>query len=777
MEQNLLDAVIKAKAGDQTAFNYIYENTYRKEYYVALKYMKNDQDAQDVLQDAYIKAMNSISTLENPEGFSCWLSTIVSNTAMNALKKKQPMLFSDISSENEEGEEFEFQIEDEREINNPEVAYTKQETSEMVKILLDGLSEEQKMAVIMFHFEGNSLNEIAEAMDCNLNTAKSRLNLGRKKLKDSCEELERKGYKLYGATPVALLIMLLGMEFKNTLFKAIAFSGVAASASAVEAANVTKGMAVLEHGALDQTEAAGTKSAITRKTIKKGVKKTAKVANKAGMSIGAKIGITLASLAVIGVAVFLITNPKDEEKEDYKKVTAHSEDDKEEAKNQEADLRDDDKDNRNEDDNTESVNAGDEIEEVEVDPEIAERSLAFYNMLVSDDGYMLLKEQDENFHGFNTELYYSNIHLVDFNGDGKKLVVFVDEPNHLVKVYDFVNGEVCQVLEKDYTNSEHNYTVEAMVQSRVVIRTREDGTSSLIISDPDGAGSITEYTYENGSLVETELLAEDHNNLDYTDFDFSDNGNALVEYVANHGAYATGATYYEIDSFRKESINKARYDEILADLATKAGIDTSDVWKKVYGLRLNQIQEISNQNATIGGQAAESYYEYALCDITGDGIPELFGIFHGWDGGTNFVMTCSLYGTFDYITLARGMDMSSGYNYINADNGYIHTELYDLDIFTMEDALTYDRVYVTQSGYFVMVGNYEQYYKRMDDELYENWFWSDFSKDDAVLKYAGTVSSEEYESMAGSYAGSQTLNTAFEYVDTIDEITSLIENY
>ena len=95
----------------------------------------------------------------------------------------------------------------------------------------------------------------------------------------------------------------------------------------------------------------------------------------------------------------------------------------------------------------------------------------------------------------------------------------------------------------------------------------------------------------------------------------------------------------------------------------------------------------------------------------------------------------------------------------------------------MEDALTYDSVYVTQSGYFVMVGNYEQYYKRMDDELYENWFWSDFSEDDAVLKYAGTVSSEEYESMAGSYAGSQTLNTAFEYVDAIDEITSLIENY
>lgn len=49
-------AVEQAKAGREEGFTFLYENTYRNKLYIAMKYMKNEQDAMDILQDAYIKA-------------------------------------------------------------------------------------------------------------------------------------------------------------------------------------------------------------------------------------------------------------------------------------------------------------------------------------------------------------------------------------------------------------------------------------------------------------------------------------------------------------------------------------------------------------------------------------------------------------------------------------------------------------------------------------------------------------------------------------------------
>lgn len=208
---NYTEAVSLAKAGDESGYSYLYESTYKSKYYLALQYMKNEEAAQDVIQDAYIKAFSKLDTLENPETFPGWLGTIVANTAKNALVKKNPMLFSDVAVD-DEGENFEYQIEDDSPDNQPEVAYTRQETQELVHELIDSLSEEQKMCILMFHIEGASIHEIAETLDCSENTVKSRLNYGRKNLKAKAEELQKKGYKLYGIAPLPLFLYLFRAE-------------------------------------------------------------------------------------------------------------------------------------------------------------------------------------------------------------------------------------------------------------------------------------------------------------------------------------------------------------------------------------------------------------------------------------------------------------------------------------------------------------------------------------------------------------------------------------
>ena len=202
------EAVIKAQNGDQSAFSFLYEQTYKSKYYLALKYMKNKEAAEDVLQDAYLKAFSKLGTLKQPEAFEGWLGMIVANTAKNMLVKKNPLLFSEMAVD-QEGEEYVYDVEDEDPENQPELAYTREETKELVHVLLDGLSEEQRMAILMFHLENASISEIAQAMECSENTVKSRLNYGRKNLKIQAEQLQKKGYKLYAVAPVLLLVYLL----------------------------------------------------------------------------------------------------------------------------------------------------------------------------------------------------------------------------------------------------------------------------------------------------------------------------------------------------------------------------------------------------------------------------------------------------------------------------------------------------------------------------------------------------------------------------------------
>lgn len=205
------EAINLARAGEERGYGFLYEKTYKSKYYLALQYMKNEEEAEDVLQEAYIKAFSKLDTLENPEAFQGWLGMIVANTAKNMLAKKRLLLFSDLAVD-DEGEAFEYQIEDDDLEVQPELSYTRQETKELVHELIDSLSEEQRLCILMFHIEGISISEIARTMDCSENTVKSRLNYGRKNLRMKAEDLQKKGYKLYSVAPLPLFLMLLRSE-------------------------------------------------------------------------------------------------------------------------------------------------------------------------------------------------------------------------------------------------------------------------------------------------------------------------------------------------------------------------------------------------------------------------------------------------------------------------------------------------------------------------------------------------------------------------------------
>lgn len=224
---------------------------------------------------------------------------IVANTAKNMLAKKHPLLFSDLAVD-DEGEAFEYQIEDDDLEVQPELSYTRQETKELVHELIDSLSEEQRLCILMFHIEGIPISEIARAMECSENTVKSRLNYGRKNLRMKAEDLQKKGYKLYSVAPLPLFLMLLRSEEK-----ALAAEGILSAAGRLVADQVFTSLSSGE-GVLSTTEA------VTEavKGVSKEAAKTAGSAVKAKGALGAagKAGILhttagKAAAIVLGICV------------------------------------------------------------------------------------------------------------------------------------------------------------------------------------------------------------------------------------------------------------------------------------------------------------------------------------------------------------------------------------------------------------------------------------------------------------------------------------------
>ena len=205
--------VERAMHGDEAAFREIYDKTYRNNLYVARKYMKNDAAAEDVLQEAYIRIWTNLPSLNNPAGFVNWSRQIVANTALNELRKHQPLLFSEMNGD--DGFAMELQIEDVYLANQPELAFTEKEEQEIIHEMINSLSNEQRMCVMMYYIENLSVREIAQAMGCSEGTVKSRLNYGRQNIKAKAEDLQRKGYNFKGISALAILVLLLVRESRR----------------------------------------------------------------------------------------------------------------------------------------------------------------------------------------------------------------------------------------------------------------------------------------------------------------------------------------------------------------------------------------------------------------------------------------------------------------------------------------------------------------------------------------------------------------------------------
>ncbi|HTP13975.1 MAG TPA: sigma-70 family RNA polymerase sigma factor [Bacteroidota bacterium] len=162
----------RIRAGDQASFTMLYEKYKRRLFGYCYRLIQDRQSAEDVVQTTFIKAFESIQTLDKPELFYYWLFTIARNEVYGFVRRKRSNRIVR-SLEDEE---------DIWEVESPHVQMVQQETSELVQQLLNQLKVEYREVLILRHYDKLSYAEIAAITGDTIPSVESRIFKARKAL-------------------------------------------------------------------------------------------------------------------------------------------------------------------------------------------------------------------------------------------------------------------------------------------------------------------------------------------------------------------------------------------------------------------------------------------------------------------------------------------------------------------------------------------------------------------------------------------------------------------
>lgn len=177
----------KIKDGDMDAFTQLVELFGDRAVNFAYRMLKDQNDAEDAVQEAFLKVFDKIHTFKQESKFSTWFYTVLSNICRDMLRKKskKPMTVS-INQTNREDDDFELQLEDTS--YEPHENFIKKDALNILDKALTQLSDEHREVIVLRDIEGFDYEKIAEILGISLGTVKSRISRARISLRKILEE-------------------------------------------------------------------------------------------------------------------------------------------------------------------------------------------------------------------------------------------------------------------------------------------------------------------------------------------------------------------------------------------------------------------------------------------------------------------------------------------------------------------------------------------------------------------------------------------------------------
>jgi len=165
--------VERVQRGDKSAFDVLVLRYQHKVVKLIMRYVRDQAEALDVAQEAFLKAYRAIPRFRGDSAFYTWLYRISINTAKNHLvaARRRPLDY-DLDIQDPEQYDMQARLKD---VETPEGALLSEEIRETVNQAIEALPEDLRTAIMLRELEGMSYEEIATAMECPVGTVRSRI--------------------------------------------------------------------------------------------------------------------------------------------------------------------------------------------------------------------------------------------------------------------------------------------------------------------------------------------------------------------------------------------------------------------------------------------------------------------------------------------------------------------------------------------------------------------------------------------------------------------------
>src|ERR1700710_1869198 len=180
------DLVQRARARDEAAIRAIMQSNNRRLYRIARGILRNDSEAEDVVQETYVRAFTHLDSFRGDSSLATWLARIAMNEALGRLRRQRPNVeWTTLPPGTLEAQIIQFPL---SATSDPEKTMAQREIQQVVEHAIDDLPEAFRIVFITRVIEGMNVEETAEILGLKPETVKPRLHRARTMLRDNVEK-------------------------------------------------------------------------------------------------------------------------------------------------------------------------------------------------------------------------------------------------------------------------------------------------------------------------------------------------------------------------------------------------------------------------------------------------------------------------------------------------------------------------------------------------------------------------------------------------------------